>query len=81
LFDKNLLSGANNKEPEFIKENKQLKVIIEKFWKSFKETIKINKCGLDGKQRILSIIVENFGHREIQKNLMVNFKNNSLIMS
>ncbi|GES91818.1 hypothetical protein GLOIN_2v1535567 [Rhizophagus clarus] len=51
--------------------NKQLKVIIEKFWKSFKEAIRVNKCGLDGKQRILSIIVENLGYREIQKNFTI----------
>ena len=80
LFNKNLLNGVNNKEAEFIKENNQLKVIIEKFWKSFKETIRVNKCGLDGKQRILSIIAENLGHRKIQRNLMVNFKYNSLII-
>ncbi|GET02124.1 hypothetical protein GLOIN_2v1535567 [Rhizophagus clarus] len=49
LFNKNLLNGVDNKEPEFIKKNKQLKVIIEKFWKSFKEAIRVNKCGLDEK--------------------------------
>ncbi|CAB4387364.1 unnamed protein product [Rhizophagus irregularis] len=70
----NLLNGVDKKEAEFIKENNRLKMIIEKFWKSFKETIKANKCGWDGKQRILSIIVENFGHREIQRNLVVNFE-------
>ncbi|CAB5364774.1 unnamed protein product [Rhizophagus irregularis] len=71
LFNKNLLNGVDKKEAEFIKENKRLKMIIEKFWRSFKETIKANKCGWDGKQRILSIIVENFGHREIQRNLVI----------
>ncbi len=81
LFNKNLLSGVNKKETEFIKENNKLKVIIENFWRSFKETIRVNKCGWDGKQRILSIIVENFGHREIQRNLVVNFEYNLLIMS
>ncbi|PKB97410.1 hypothetical protein RhiirA5_384682 [Rhizophagus irregularis] len=68
---KNLLNGVDKKEAEFIKENNRLKMIIEKFWRSFKETIKANKCGWDGKQRILSIIVENFGHREIQRNLVI----------
>ncbi|CAB4473753.1 unnamed protein product [Rhizophagus irregularis] len=71
LFNKNLLNGVDKKEAEFIKENNRLKMIIEKFWRSFKETIKANKCGWDGKQRILSIIVENFGHREIQRNLVI----------
>ena len=65
LFNKNLLNGVNNKEPEFVKEN-------ENFWKSFKETIRVNKCGLDGKQRVLFIIAKNLGYREIQKNLLVN---------
>ena len=71
LFDKNLLNGVYNNKVKFIKENNQLKIIIDKFWKCFKEAIKVNKCGLDGKQRILSIITEKFGFREIQKKLQV----------
>ncbi|CAB5352641.1 unnamed protein product [Rhizophagus irregularis] len=42
------------------------------FWtcaKTIKEAIKVNKCRLDGKQRILSIITQKFGFREIQKKL------------
>ena len=81
LFNKNLLNGVDKKETEFIKENNQLKVIIEKFWRSFKETIRVNKCRWDGKQQILSIIVENFGHRKIQRNLVVNLEYNLLILS
>ena len=56
-------------------------MIIEKFWRSFKEAIRVNKCGWDGKQQILSIIVENFGHKEIQWNLVVNLEYNLLILS
>lgn len=58
LFDKGLLNGVYKNEPEFIEKNNQLKVIIDKFWNCFKEAIGVNKCGLDGKQRILSIITE-----------------------
>ena len=66
-----LFTTVYNNEAEFMKENNQLKIIIDKFWKCFKESIKVNKCGLDGKQRILSIITEKFGFREIQKRLQV----------
>ena len=54
----------------------QSQVTINQFWKSFNKAIQINKRGLDGKQRILSIIAENFGHNEIQRELQVifNFK-------
>ena len=34
----------------------------------------MNKRGLDGKQRILSVISNDFGCHEIQKNLKVNLK-------
>ncbi|CAG8824357.1 14119_t:CDS:2, partial [Gigaspora rosea] len=71
LFDKNLLNDAYNNETEFTKENNRLKLMIDKFWNCFKEAIRVNKCGLDGKQRILSIITENFGFREIHNKLQV----------
>ena len=71
LFNKNLLNSVYNNEAEFIKENNQLKIIIDKFWQCFKQAIKANKCGLDGKQWILSIITEKFGFRKIQKKLQV----------
>ena len=54
----------------------QLQVTINQFWKSFNKAIQINKRGLDGKQRILSIITENFGHNEIQRELQVIFNFN-----
>jgi hypothetical protein len=55
-------------------ENKKLQATIECFWKSFDKAIRFNKRGLDGKQRTLSIIVENFEHKDIQNNLQVTFK-------
>jgi hypothetical protein len=66
-----LLNGVYSNEAELIKENNKLKIIIDKFWKCFKETINVNKCGLDGKQRVLSIITEKLGFRKIQKKLQV----------
>ena len=69
-----MLNDAYNNETEFTKENNRLKLMIDKFWNCFKEAIRVNKCGLDGKQRILSIITENFGFREIHNKLQVSFK-------
>ena len=81
LFNKNLLNGVDNNEAEFIKENNQLKIIIDKFWQCFKEAINANKCGLNGKQRILSIITGKFGFREIQKKLQVSLNMMSFVIS
>lgn len=44
-----------------------------KFWKSFSRSIEENKRGLDGKQRILSIIVEKFGPKILREKLQVCF--------
>ena len=44
-----------------------------KFWKSFLQSIEKNKRGLDGKQRILSIIVEEFGPKDLREKLQVLF--------
>jgi hypothetical protein len=44
-----------------------------KFWKSFLQSIEKNKRGLDGKQRILSIIVEEFGPKILHEKLQVIF--------
>ncbi|RHZ78925.1 hypothetical protein Glove_154g28 [Diversispora epigaea] len=71
LFDMNLLDGIDNKETDLKIENQQLKKTIDKFWKSFDESIKINKCRMDGKQRILSIIAEKFRYKEIQDKLQI----------
>lgn len=78
LYTMNLLNTGPSKlqETKMQIENKKLQTIIDYFWKSFDEAIQINKRGLDGKQRILSIITKNFGHREIQNNLQVTFKCN-----
>lgn len=42
-----------------------------KFWKSFSRSIEKNKRGIDGKQRILSIIVEEFGPKILREKLQV----------
>ena len=49
----------------------QLQLTTDQFWRSFEKAIQVNKRGLDGKQRILSIVAENFGHNEIQRKLQV----------
>ena len=46
--------------------------VIDKFWKSFDESIQMNKRGYNGKTRILSVIADKFGHREIREKLKVN---------
>jgi len=76
LYTMDLLNVGTSKlqETKTQIENKELKMTIDRFWKSFDDAIQINKRGLDGKQRVLSIITENFGHREIQNNLQVTLK-------
>ncbi|RHZ85665.1 hypothetical protein Glove_63g95 [Diversispora epigaea] len=37
------------------------------FWNSFRESLDVNKCGLDGRTRILSIIGGSFTYDEIKK--------------
>jgi len=49
-------------------------IIIDKsmdFWESFKRALNNNKCGLDGKTRILSIIAEKFHYDDLQEKLQV----------
>ena len=41
------------------------------FWECFQKSLEENKTGHDGKIRILSIIANNFGYKELQKNLKV----------
>ncbi|RHZ55139.1 hypothetical protein Glove_420g6 [Diversispora epigaea] len=41
------------------------------FWNSFQESLDVNKRGIDGRTRILSIIRESFTYDEIKKNLEV----------
>ena len=54
---------------------------IDKFWKSFDESIQINKRRYDGKMRILSIIANKFGHQEIREKLKVKFISSNTIYS
>ncbi|RHZ76132.1 hypothetical protein Glove_203g37 [Diversispora epigaea] len=52
--------------------NKDQKINNEtKFWKSFSQSIKRNKQGLDGKQQILSIIAKEFGPTVLHEKLQV----------
>ncbi|CAJ0839559.1 3990_t:CDS:2 [Entrophospora sp. SA101] len=78
LYTMNLLNAGPSKlqETKTQIEDKELQKTVDCFWKSFDEAMQVNKHGLDGKQRILSIITKNFGHREIQNNLQVTFKCN-----
>ncbi|CAJ0768522.1 23826_t:CDS:1, partial [Entrophospora sp. SA101] len=71
LYTMNLLNAGPSKlqETKTQIEDKELQKTVDCFWKSFDEAMQVNKRGLDGKQRILSIITKNFGHREIQNNL------------
>jgi hypothetical protein len=41
------------------------------FWNCFQESLTTNKKGDDGKQRILSIIANDFKYEELQKQLSV----------
>ncbi|CAB4476987.1 unnamed protein product [Rhizophagus irregularis] len=45
--------------------------IVNKFWSCFNESLKVNKKGIDGKRRILSIIADDFSYEEIRTNLLV----------
>ena len=41
------------------------------FWNCFRKSLTINKKGNDGKQRILSIIANDFKYEDLQKQLSV----------
>ncbi|CAG8789395.1 5197_t:CDS:2, partial [Dentiscutata erythropus] len=41
------------------------------FWNSFHNSLEINKCGIDGCRRVLSIIANDFNYEVIKKNLDV----------
>ena len=41
------------------------------FWNCFQKSLTINKNGDDGKQRILSIIANDFKYEDLQKQLLV----------
>jgi len=76
LYTNNLLNNIpyNPAEAEILVKNQDLQNEVDQFWSCFDTSIKMNKRGLDGKQRILSIIANNFGRNEIQENLKVILK-------
>jgi hypothetical protein len=76
LYTENLLNSVpyDPLESDIKIENLKMQNTIDKFWQSFDESIQINKRGFDGKTRILSIIVNKFGHREIREKLKVNLQ-------
>lgn len=43
----------------------------EKFWNSFRKSIDENIRGMDGKQRIISIIADQFTYEELKSELKV----------
>jgi hypothetical protein len=53
------------------KEFDNLKDTANVFWYSFRESLNANPNGLNGKNRILSIIAENFTYEELMENLQV----------
>ena len=60
-----LNSTIKNKEFENLKDTANV------FWYSFRESLNANPNGLNGKNRILSIIAENFTYEESMENLQV----------
>ncbi|RHZ74795.1 hypothetical protein Glove_219g105 [Diversispora epigaea] len=63
LYTKNLLNNIpyNPSEAEISVRNQDLQNKVDQFWNCFNTSIKMNKRGLDGKQRILSVIANDFG--------------------
>ena len=53
------------------KEFENYKSTASVFWYSFCESLDANPNGLNGKNRILSIIAENFTYEELMENLQV----------
>ena len=43
----------------------------EKLWKSLQKALEVNKRGVDGKVRILSIIAENFTYKKLKEKFEV----------
>ncbi len=73
LYRNNLINGApyNPVVAEVLAKNSELQDKIDKFWSSFKISIQLNKRGLEGKQRTLSVIADKFSYHELQENLKV----------
>ena len=55
--------------------NCELQNKVNQFWSCFNSSIKINKRGLNGKQRILSVIANDFRRQEIKEKFNVSYKN------
>ena len=49
----------------------------ENFWSCFQKSLAVNKKGINGKQRILSIIADDFKYDDLQKQLSVITNNNN----
>jgi hypothetical protein len=49
----------------------------ENFWSCFQKSLTINKKGTNGKQRILSIIADDFKYDELHKRLSVIISDNN----
>lgn len=57
-----------------IDSSKKKSIVEQKFWASFSRALATNKRGSDGKRRILSIIAQEFGPKELREKLLVNKK-------
>lgn len=75
LYKNNLINGAlyNPVIEEVSAKNCKLQGKIDKFWDSFNVSIQMNQRGLNGKQRILSVIADKFSYHELKENLKVIF--------
>ncbi|CAG8531406.1 10493_t:CDS:2, partial [Diversispora eburnea] len=73
LYTNNLLNSIpyNPLEAKIFVKNQDLQNKVDQFWNCFNTSIKMNKCGLDSKQRILSVIVNDFGCHGMQENLKI----------
>ncbi|CAB5370494.1 unnamed protein product [Rhizophagus irregularis] len=73
LYTKNLLNGIpyDPSKSEVLVKNQELRNKVGQFWNCFDTSIKINKRGLEGKQRILSVIANDFGRQEIKEKLNI----------
>ncbi|CAB4495309.1 unnamed protein product [Rhizophagus irregularis] len=73
LYTKNLLNGIpyDPSKSEMVVKNQELQSKVDQFWNCFDTSIKINKRGLEDKQRILSVIANDFGRQEIKEKLNI----------
>ncbi|CAG8855276.1 33065_t:CDS:1, partial [Gigaspora margarita] len=71
LYTKNLLNGFpyDLLESELLVKNQNLQNKVDQFWTCFDTSIKINNRSVNSKQRILSIIANNFEQHKIREKL------------